>query len=199
MPLPLLLSKWFLQSLSCGNANGDGLGAFAGQFLDLLQFFAQLARVLDLGDDLLGDLLVAVEEVEEFLPHPVDEVRADFRVPELVLGLGLENRVLQPDGYRADHAFADVVAFEFLPSVFIDGLEQAFSESAEVGAAVAGVLAVDKGIEGLAVAAVAMGETELEGFVRVMERRINGLAAIGLQVLHDQVEQSVAGLEDLAR
>ena len=65
-----------------------------------------------LASDLLGDLLVAVEEVQQLLAHPVDQFGADFGVAELVLGLRLEHRVLQPDRHRADHALAHVVAFE---------------------------------------------------------------------------------------
>ena len=54
-----------------------------------------------------------------------------------------------------------------------------------------------KEIEGLAVAAVAVGETEFERLFGVMERRINRLAAVGAQILQDQVQQAVAGLEDV--
>ena len=126
-----------LAVLELGDADGDGLGALAGQLLDLLQFLAQLAGVLDLGDDLFGDFLVAIEEMEQFLAHAVDQVGADFGVAELVLGLRLEDRVLEPDGHGADHALAHVVAFEFLVAIFVDGLEQALAEGAQVGAAVA--------------------------------------------------------------
>ncbi len=152
----------------------------------------------DFGQDLLGDLLVAVEEVQQFLAHPVDQVGADFGVAQLVLGLRFEHRVLEADRHRAHHAFAHVVALEFFPAVFVDRFEQAFPKRAQVRAAVAGVLAVDKGIEGLAVAAVAVGETELERLLGVMQRRVDGFAAVRLEVFHDQVQQAVAGLEDLA-
>ena len=147
---------------------------------------------------LLGDFLVALKELQEFLAHAIDQVGADFGVAELVLGLGLEDRVLEPDGHGADHALAHVIAVELLAGVFAHGLEQALAEGAEVGAAVGGVLAVDERVEGLAVAAVAVGETELEGLFRVMQRRVYRLAAVRLQVLHDQVQEAVAGLEDLA-
>ena len=92
----------------------------------------------------------------------IDQVGADFGVAEFVLGLRFEHRVLQANRHRADHAFAHVVAFEFLLAVFVHGLEQAFAEGAQVRAAVAGVLAVDEGIKRFAVAAVAVRETELE-------------------------------------
>ncbi len=67
----------------------------------------------DLGHDFFGDLLVAVEEMEQFLAHGVDQLGADFGVAQLVLGLRLEDRVLEADGHRADHALAHVVALEF--------------------------------------------------------------------------------------
>ena len=132
----------------------------------------------DLGDDFFGDVLVAVEKVQQFLAHVVDQFGADFRVAELVLGLRFKHRVLQADGHRADHAFAHVVAFVFALGVFVDRLEQAFAKRAQVRAAVAGVLAVDEGIKRLAVAAVAVRETKFQRLARVMQRRINRLAAV---------------------
>ena len=142
--------------------------------------------------------LLRLKKCEQFLADAVDQVGADFGVAEFVLGLGLEDGVLEADGDGADHALADVVAFELFAAEFVDGLEQALAEGAQVGAAVGGVLAVDEGIEGLAVAAVAVGEAEFEGFLGVMERGIDRLAAVGFEVFHDQVEQAVAGLEDFA-
>ena len=51
LALALLLVEVILAILELRDAQGDGLGAFARQLLDLLQFLAQLLRVLDLGDD----------------------------------------------------------------------------------------------------------------------------------------------------
>ena len=119
-------------------------------------------------------------------------------LPSLFLVWDSKTGSLSRIGDRADHAFAHVVAVELLVAVFVDGLEQALAEGAQVRAAVGGVLAVDEGIKSLAVAAVAVGEAELERFLRVMERGIDRLAAVGLQVFHHQVEQAVAGLEGLA-
>ena len=152
--------------LELRDADGDGLGAFARELLDLLQFLAQLPRVLDLGHDLFGDLLVAIEEVQQFFAHVVDEFGADFGVAEFVLGLRFEHRVFQANRHRADHAFADVVAFVFGVAVFVDRFEQAFAKGAQVRAAVAGVLAVDEGIKRLAVAAVAVRETKFQRLAR---------------------------------
>ena len=96
--------------------------------------------------------LVALEKVQQFLAHVVDQFGADFRVAQLVLGLRLEHRVFQADRHRADHAFAHVVALVFAVAILVHRLEQAFAERAQVRAAVAGVLAVDERIKRLAVA-----------------------------------------------
>ncbi len=57
--------------------------------------------------------LVAVEEMQQLLAYGVDQLGADFRVAQFVLGLRLEDRVFDPNGHRADHAFAHVVPLEF--------------------------------------------------------------------------------------
>ena len=184
--------------LELRDSDGDGPGAFAGEFLHLLQFLAELLRVFDLRNDFLRDLLVAMEEMEQFFADFVDQFRADFRVAEFVLGLRLEDRVFEPKRDRADHALAHVVAFVAGLGILVHRFEQALAERAQVRAAVGSVLAVDKREERLAVAAVGVGETEFERLARVMERRINRLAVVRLQVFHHQVEQAVAGLEGLA-
>ncbi len=176
-----------LAVLELRDAQGDRLGAFARELLHLLQFLAQLLRVLDLRDDLRRDVLVAIEEVQQLLAHRVHQLGANLRVAELVLGLRLEHRVLQANRHRADHALAHVVALELALGVFVHRLEQAFAKRAQVRAAIAGVLAVDERIERLAVAAVAVRETELERLARVMQRRINRLRAVRLQILHHEI------------
>src|SRR5262249_44428640 len=103
--------------------------------------------------------------------------------------------IFQADRHRADHALANVVAFKLLMAVFIDGFEKAFAKCTEMGPAIAGVLTVDEGVKRFTKAAVAVGEAELEHFLRVMQRGINGFAPVGLQVLQNQIEQTVAGLE----
>ncbi len=65
-------------------------------------------------------------------------------------------------------------------------------------AAVGGVLAVDEREESLAVAAVGVGEAELQRLARVVERRIDGFGVVRLQVRHHEVEQAVARLEGVA-
>ena len=114
LPLPLALLKCSLQSLSCGMRMVMALARSRASFFTSCNSLRSCLGVLDLGDDLLGDLLVAVEEVQQLLAHPVHQLGADFRVAQLVLGLRLEHRVLQPDGHRADHALAHVVAVELL-------------------------------------------------------------------------------------
>ena len=59
--------------------------------------------------------------------------------------------------------------------------------------AVAGVLAVDEGIKGLAIAAIGVREAKLQRFLGVMQRRINRFAAVGLQIFQHQIQQAVAG------
>ena len=79
--------------LELRDADGNGLGALAGEFLYLLEFLAELFGVLDLCQDLFRDLLVAVEEMKEFFADVVDQLRTDFGVAQFVLRLGLEHRV----------------------------------------------------------------------------------------------------------
>src|SRR5579859_7446387 len=53
-------------------------------------------------------------------------------------------------------------------------------------------------MKGLAIAAVAMSETKLQSLLRVMQWSVDGLAAVRVEVFHDQVQQTVSGLENLA-
>ena len=195
--LVLLLVEVPLAVLELRHPDADRLGALAGKLLDLLEFLAQLPAVVGLSDDALRDLLVAVEEVQQLFAHLVHEVRADFRVAQLVLGLRLEHRIFQPDRHRADDAFAHVVALVIALRVFVHRLEQALAEGAQVSAAVAGVLAVDEGEEVLAVAAVAVREAELQRLAGEMERGVDRLRSVNGQLLHHQVVQPVARDESL--
>ena len=190
--LVLLPVEVDLAVLELRDAQRDGLGPLTGKLLHVLQLFAKLLRVLDLPHDLLRDGFVAVEEMEQLLAHLVDQLGADLRVAQLVLRLRLEERVLHADGHRADHALAHVVAVVALLRVFVHRLEQALAEGAQVRAAVAGVLAVDEGVETLAVAAVGVREAELQRLAREVQRRVNRLRVVRLQILHDQVVQAVA-------
>ena len=135
--------------------------------------------------------------MKEFFADTVNELRPDFRIAKLVFCLGLEDRVLETDSHCADHALADIVSFEFFVAVLVDGLQESLAKSAQVCPAVARVLAINKGVESLAKAAVAVGETEFEGFLGVMQRSVNGFAAVGLEIFHYQIQQAVSGLENL--
>ncbi len=186
-----------LAVLQLRNAQRHGTCAFAGQFLDLLQFLPQRLGVLHLGENLIRHLLVAVEEMQQLLAHAVDQLGADFRVAQLVLRLRLEHRIFQPDGHSTDHAFADVVAVVTLARMLVHRLEQPLTEGAQVRAAVAGVLAVHKRVERLAITAVRVGEAKLQRLAGVMERTVDRLRFIRLQILHHQVQQAVPRLERL--
>ena len=102
-----------------------------------------------------------MEPQDHLLLDRVDDPRPDFGGAELVLGLRLEDRVLDLDRHRADEAVAHVLAGETVLGELVDALEHALAESALVGAAVVGVLAVDEAVVGLAVG-VGVGEGELE-------------------------------------
>src|ERR1051326_2633063 len=111
------------------NANGNRLGALPSELLYLLQFFAELARILNFGDDLFGNLFVPIKEVQQLFTDTIDEVGSNFSVAKLVFGLGLEDWILKPDGDSADHALAHVIPFKFFTAIFVDRLEQPFAKS----------------------------------------------------------------------
>ena len=67
---------------------------------------------------------------------------ADLVVAELVLGLALEDGVLELDGHRADHALPHVLGREGGARVVVDGLQDPQAEGGLVRAAVDGELAV---------------------------------------------------------
>ena len=136
--------------------------------------------------------------MEQLFADLVDQLGTEFSVAEFVLGLRLEDGVLEANRHRPDHALADVVPFVASLGILVHRLEQALAECAEVRAAVGGVLAVDEREESLAVAAVGVGEAELQCLARVVERRIDGLGVVRLQVRHHEVEQAVARLEGVA-
>ena len=180
--------------LELGDADGDGFGAFAGHFFDGLKFAAKFFGFGNFEEDFFGDVGVAVEEVGDDLLDLFDEFAADFGVAEFVFGLGFEHGIFEADGDGANHAFADVVAFVAFFGVFVDGFEHAFAEGAEVGAAVAGVLAVDEGEVGFVVAG-AVGEGDFEHFVAVVKGAVEGFV---FGFFFDEVEEAAGGDEFLA-
>src|SRR6266478_6666888 len=64
-------------------------------------------------------------------------------------------------------------------------------------AAISRILPVDERVKGFTEAAVAVRETKLQRLLRIMERWIDRLAVVRLQIFHHQIEQAVAGLECL--
>ena len=172
-----------------GNADADGFGALAGEFLDGLEFLAEGLGFFDFFDEDLGGVGIAVEEVGDDVADLGDEVGADFGVAELVFGLGFEDGVFEPYGDGADHGFADVVAVELGLGEFVDALEEAFAEGGEVGAAVGGELAVDEGEESF-VEALGVGEGDFEGGGAVVEGAVDGFVA---DFFEDEVGEAVFG------
>ncbi len=146
----------------------------------------------------VGDVLVAIEEVQQLLAHRVHQLGANLRVAQLVLRLRFEHRVLQTNRHRANHALAHVVALELALGVFVHRLEQALAKRTQVRAAVARVLAVDERIKRLAVTRIAVRETKLQRLARVMQRRINRLRAVRLQILQHEIHQPAPRDESLA-
>ena len=85
-------------------------------------------------------------------------------LPELVLGLRLEDRVLHLDGDGAHHPFPHILAGKLLAGKIVDPFEDPLAEGGKMGAALVGIGAVDKGEIGLAVA-LGMGKGEFQGGV----------------------------------
>ena len=160
-PFGLRLGEVELAVDELGDADRDLLGALARLLLDRRQLLAHPLVVLDLGEQLLGLLGVAMQPQHDLLADRADDPRADLGGAELVLGLRLEDGILDLDRHGADQAVADVLAGEAVLGVLVDALEDALAEGALVGAAVVGVLAVDEAVVGLAVG-VGVGEGELE-------------------------------------
>ena len=104
---------------------------------ELLQFFSRNKEVAE-------KIVAKVEDTQQLLPDFVDEIRPDFGIAELIFGLGLEDRILEPNRDGAHHGFADIVTFVAALRIFVHRLEQSFTKCAEMSAAVAGVLAVDE-------------------------------------------------------
>ena len=180
-----------LAILELRDAQHDRLRPLARELLHVLQLLAELLRVLDLRHDLLGDVLVAVEEMQQLLAHAVDQLRTNLRVAQLVLRLRLEQRILQADRHRAHHALAHVIAVIAGLRVFVHRFEQPFAERAQVRAAIARVLAVHERVERFAVTAVRVREAELQRLARVMQRRIDRLRIVARQIFQHQVQQPV--------
>jgi len=88
-----------------------------------------------------------------------------------------------------------VCAFTLL-GVAVDRAGEGSLETAEVRAAIGGVLAVDEGIKSLAVTAVAVRETEFERLAGVMERGIERFGAVAFEIFEHEIHEAEAGLEN---
>ena len=90
-----------------------------------------------------------------------DSVGTHRERTELDFRLALEHRLLDIDGDGGHQSVADVAVFVALAREFLDGLGDVLLESALVGAALRGVLAVDEGVVLLAVL-VGVGEGDFD-------------------------------------
>ena len=150
------------------------LGLFPGFLLDRLDLLAHGFILADFVEQLGFDRRVFEQHFHDGLADFVDQVGSDFRIAELVFRLGFEDRVVEADGDGADDAVSDVVGIQVFLGDFVDGLEDAFLEGRQVGAAVVGVLAVDEGIIAF-IEAVGVGEGEFQLGGTVVERFIQRL------------------------
>ena len=118
-----------------------------------------------MADDLLleapGRLGILAEEVVDAALHLLEDPRLDVRVAELVLGLALEDGILELHGDRGGYALADVLALVLRLVEVVDGLEEALAEGREMRASVGSPLAVDEG-EVLLAVVVGVREGELD-------------------------------------
>ena len=164
---------------------------FLGLFLDGVEFLSQLFILGDFLGKVLGRGLVPVKEVDngalDFRYNPSPNIR----IPQLVLGLRLENRRLELDRYGAGDALTNVDAVVVFLVEFVHALEDALAKGALVGPAVAGVLAVDEREVRFAVAD-RVTERKLEVLGLVIQRFVKGrLAHFAAQ----EIEQPVPRYE----
>ena len=168
----LIELKMILAVLELRNADRNRLGAFARLLLDGVELRADLAGLLDLGDELIGFGRRTVERGENFLAHLGDEIGADIVHHELDLRLAFENGIHDSERHRSDKAVADIVALEFLfRPVIVERLRERLLERGKMGAAVGRVLAVDERMI-LFAETVGMGEDYFEILRLDVKRRI---------------------------
>ena len=183
----LVVDRGFLEArLGLLADGGDGVALFF--------------RILDLGQDDVGHVEVFVQVVVqvsgEEVQHRLRERRAVrafllvlphiFRA-ELHLGLAFELGLLDADAHGADDGLPDVHGIEIFLVEILEHLGDGFLEGRQVRAAQRGVLAVDEGVDVLAIAA-AVGEGHLDVLRLQVDRGIEGLFVDGLV---EQVEQAV--------
>ena len=184
------------------------LVALAGLLLDAGDLLTLLLGGLDLVLDDRDNLLVDVEVVVQILRDEVVDVGADggadvglersrfvvyLLLPhvvgsELGLGLAFEVRLLDLDADGAHDALAAVGGVVVLLEELLERLGDGLAVGGQVRAAVAGVLAVDKGGDVLAVG-VAVAQDDLDVLALEVDGRVERLVAE--EVLVDEVQQAV--------
>ena len=135
-------SKWILQSVSLGMWISTLRAISRACFLMVESSLRMRSLDLIFSTSFFASSLVLVQPREGLLLDLLRDPAADLVVAQLVLGLALEDRVLDLDGHRADHAFPHVLRGEVVARVLVDGLQHAQAEGGLVRAAVDGELAV---------------------------------------------------------
>ena len=135
-----------------------------------------------------------MKEVYDRLLDLVDDGHADLGVAQLVLGLALEHRCLDLDGYCSHNTLTHILRGPCgLLVELLDSGEDSFLERSLMGSAVACVLSVDIGEIGLAAELTGMGEGELDHLPPVVDYLVN---AVVLDLFLQKVQKSVLALED---
>ena len=186
------------------------LVALPGLFLYDRNLLSLLLAVLDLLLDDRYYVGMNMEVIVQVLGHEVVDECPDSRsvlqshcpvrllhllfpgidAAELHLGLRLEVRFLNLNADRADYAHAAVLRGVVFLEEFFQGLGNRLPVGREMGASVAGVLAVDKRADVFAVG-VAVGENYLNVIAFQMDRRVERSLA---DVFVHEVQQTVFGL-----
>ena len=147
----------------------------------------------DVGTVFLVDVQVVVdltlEEVADILIDGLAIGRHE-RAAQLNLGLALEDRLLDIDGYGSHNTVADVGILVALVEEFLDGLGDVLLERTLVGTALSGVLAVDERVVFLSIL-VGMGEGNLYILADDMH---DGIESVVGHIVIEKVLQSVAAL-----
>ena len=184
-----------LAVLELRHADGGGARALAGHLLDGLQLLAQLDGFLDLDQGLFRRLGIAVEQVGDDLPHLRRPARRAVRCCR-----ACSWSAIRRPAPAAGSAMAPAIPSRMSsPSNFplensLNPLTRPSRNALRCDAAVAGVLAVDEGQEGL-FETLRVGEGQFQRLGTVVQRRVQRFVA---DLVAQQVEQAVAGKENLA-
>ena len=173
-------------------------GAFAGEFLDALEFFAVALGFLDFFEEGFGGFGFAVQVIVECL---LDEVRheaadggafgAHVLRAEFCLGLGFKNGFLDLDANGGADGGADIDRIKILFEEILNGLGEGLAEGGEVGAAHGGVLAIDEGVVILAVGVV-VGKGDFDVLVLQVGDRVKRFA---VEFVFEEIAETVLGFE----